>query len=233
MMKDEEYLFHSEVRAKKVTARSARNTRTHNGKSGRVKLPSDYMTKKELNAMNGEVKSYRLNEPMSWKEFKAMPDDIKVTYVKLLREKFHCIDSAIAEMMGIHKATFHNEMNRLGIMVGGKGRRKWEDKDAFWAWVSGARIPVEEAKEEPVPEEPVPEEVEQMPEFYPVETHEEQEAVVFEEKKAIPCTGNMVYEGKVEEVMNSVAALLGNAYVHISITWDVLPEPIRGCEADG
>lgn len=227
-MKDEEYLFHSEVRDKKVTARSARNTRTHNGKSGRVKLPSDYMTKKELNAMNGEVKSYRLNEPMSWKEFKAMPDDIKVTYVKLLREKFHCIDSAIAEMMGIHKATFHNEMNRLGIMVGGKGRRKWEDKDAFWAWASGARIPVEEAKEETPAEETVAEE-----ENAPVEVSEPEAEPVRELKKAIPCTGSMVYEGKVEEVMNSVAALLGNAYVHISITWDVLPEPIRGCEADG
>lgn len=231
-MKDEEYLFHSEVRDKKVTARSARNTRTHNGKRGMVKLPSDYMTKKELNAMNGEVKSYRLNEPMSWKEFKAMPDDIKVTYVKLLREKFHCIDSAIAEMMGIHKATFHNEMNRLGIMVGGKGRRKWEDKDAFWAWVSGARIPVEEAKEEIPVEEETPAEETVAEEETPIEVSEpEAEPVI--KKKAIPCTGNMVYEGKVEEVMNSVAALLGNAYVHISITWDVLPEPIRGCEADG
>lgn len=231
-MKDEEYLFHTDVRDKKVTARSARNTRTHNGKRGRVKLPSDYMTKKELNAMNGEVKSYRLNEPMSWKEFKAMPDDIKVTYVKLLREKFHCFDSAIAEMMGINKVTFSQEIKRLGLGYGTKhgGNRKWEDKDAFYAWVSGARIPVEEAKEETPAEEEVTVAEE---ETAPVEVNEPEAEPVRELKKAIPCTGNMVYEGKVEEVMNSVAALLGNAYVHISITLDVLPEPIRGCEADG
>jgi hypothetical protein len=186
------------------------------------------MTKKELNAMNGEVKSYRLNEPMSWSEFKAMPDDIKVTYVKLLREKFHCFDSAIAEMMGINKVTFSQEIKRLGISYGTKhgGNRKWEDKDAFWAWVSGARIPVEEAKDETPAEETVAEEE------TPIEVNESEAEPVIK-KKAIPCTGNMVYEGKVEEVMNSVAALLGNAYVHISITWDVLPEPIRGCEADG
>lgn len=85
-MKDEEFLFHSDCHEKKVTARSARNTRTHNGKRGKVKFPSDYLTKKEIKAMSGEVKSYRLNEPMSWREFKAMPDDIKVTYIKLLRE---------------------------------------------------------------------------------------------------------------------------------------------------
>ena len=35
--------------------------------------------------MSGECKSYRLNSPMSWDEFKAMPDDIKITYIKLLR----------------------------------------------------------------------------------------------------------------------------------------------------
>ena len=60
-MKDEEYLFHQTCREQKNIARSARNKRTHNGKGGRVKFPSDYMTKKELQKMNGEVKSYRLN----------------------------------------------------------------------------------------------------------------------------------------------------------------------------
>ena len=47
-MKDEEYLFRQDSRDKALTARSARHKRTHCGKGGRVKLPSDYMTKKEL-----------------------------------------------------------------------------------------------------------------------------------------------------------------------------------------
>lgn len=50
-MKDETYLFHSDCRDKKNVARSARNKRTHNGKSGGVKFPSDYMTKKEVGLM--------------------------------------------------------------------------------------------------------------------------------------------------------------------------------------
>lgn len=143
-MRDEEYLFHADVRGKKNIARSARNTRTHCGKSGRVKFPSDYMTKKELNAMNGEVKSYRLNEPMSWKEFKELPDDIKVTYIKLLREKFNCFDSAIAEMMGINKVTFSQEIKRLGLGHGTKhgGNRTWNEKEAFYAWAHGVPAPI-------------------------------------------------------------------------------------------
>lgn len=206
-MRDEEYLFHADVRGKKNIARSARNTRTHCGKSGRVKFPSDYMTKKELNAMNGEVKSYRLNEPMSWKEFKELPDDIKVTYIKLLREKFNCFDSAIAEMMGINKVTFSQEIKRLGLGHGTKhgGNRTWNEKEAFYAWAHG--VPATKEAEDPIPEEPVPE-----------------AEPVIEEKKAIPGTGNLVFEGKVEEVLKTIGVLLGGANVHISITWDVLPE---------
>lgn len=206
-MRDEEYLFHSDCRDKKITARSARNTRTHNGRRGRVKLPSDYMTKKELNAMNGEVKSYRLNEPMSWKEFKELPDDIKVTYIKLLREKFNCFDSAIAEMMGINKVTFSQEIKRLGLGHGTKHgwNRTWNEKEAFYAWAHG--VPATKEAEDPIPEEPVPE-----------------AEPVIEEKKAIPGTGNLVFEGKVEEVLKTIGVLLGGANVHISVTWDVLPE---------
>lgn len=145
-MKDEEYLFHQTSREQKNIARSARNKRTHNGKGGRVKFPSDYMTKKELKAMNGEVKSYRLNEPMTWKEFKGLPDDIKVTYIKLLREKWGVPDTHIAEMMQITKCRFSQEMTRLGLNGGRKARNyKW-DTEGFRAWAHG--VPVVE--DEPV-----------------------------------------------------------------------------------
>ena len=82
-MKDETYAFISDVKDKKITARSARHTRTHCGKGGRVRFPSDNLSKKELQKMNGECKSFRLNDPMVWKEFKSMPDDLKITYIKL------------------------------------------------------------------------------------------------------------------------------------------------------
>ena len=87
-MTDEKYSYIQDVKDKKVTARSARNKRTHNGKGGSVKFPSDYMTKKEIKAMSGEVKSYRLNKPMTWQEFKAMPHDVQYGYIKLLKSKY-------------------------------------------------------------------------------------------------------------------------------------------------
>lgn len=169
--------------------------------------------------MNGEVKSYRLNEPMSWKEFKEMPDDIKVNYVKLLRQKYNVPGKNIAEMMGCSTATFYNEINRLGISEGKncRGRCTPWDREGFFAWCNGVTVAPKEVAEEAV--ETVEESVEAV-------EHEKTESsdCICEKKKAIPSVGNMVFEGKVEEILTTVGLLLGGANVHINITWDVLDE---------
>ena len=136
-MKDETYAFISDVKEKKITARSARNTRTHCGKGGRVRLPSDNLSKKELMKMNGECKSYRLNSPMAWSEFKAMPDDIKITYIKLLREKFDVPDCELYKMFGCGKDSLSRYFKALGLRVPRKNvYREWK-KDEWFAWVNG------------------------------------------------------------------------------------------------
>lgn len=172
--------------------------------------------------MNGEVKSYKLNEPMSWKAFKELPDDIKVTYIKLLREKWGVPDSYIAEMMGISQALISKEAVRLGIAGGKKSRGyKW-DIVGFKAWAYGVPVveaePVQAVKDdsstaipEAVIEDPVPEE------NACVEAEEDAATV-----RTIPCNGSMVFEGKAEEVLKTIGVLLGGANVHISVTWDVL-----------
>ena len=207
-MTDEKFVFVQDVKDKKITARSARNRRTHNGKGGAVKFPSDYMTRKEKEAMNGEVKSYRLNSPMTWKEFKALPDDVKVVYIKALRQKFNCFDSAIAEMLGINKVTFSNEIKRLGLGHGTKhgGNRTWKEKDAFYAWAHGVNIPV------PDPVEEAPEAERQMASLEKIcdPVPEVKVLPVREDKpKAMPCSGNLTFEGRVEDVLNTVSVLLG------------------------
>lgn len=214
-MKDEEYLFYEYSRDKKTVARSARYKRTHNGKGGRMKLPSDYMTNKEIQAMSGEVKTYRLNCPMKWEEFKEMPDDIRVTYIKLLREKYNVPDRYLANMLGISQSCIKKESSRLGISIGKtrSGRTPW-DKVGFLAWcgcvpVEDAPVNVEETQE---PEEP--EEIDEtVPEEVPVRV-----------EKAIPDSGSMVFQGKTEDILKTLSCLLSGANVHISITWDLLSD---------
>lgn len=236
-MKDEKYVFISDVREKKTTARSARNQRTHNGKRGRVKLPSDYLTKKELKAMSGEVKSYRLNDPMKWKEFKSMPDDLKVTYIKLIRERYNPYDASISEMMGVHRVTFANEMKRLNLGVGKHhGGKRLFDEDGWLRWCMGIPATNDEVSNEQIIEPELVCECEELPQKFqdreytpivfanePIEDEDEGQTSVALEK-AIPCSGKMTFNGSAEAALRSILNLLGGANVHMCITWEALDE---------
>lgn len=219
-MKDEEYSFVSEVRDKKITARSASNRRTHTGKGGRVRFPSDNLSKKELAQMSGECKSYRLNDPMTWVEFKTMPDDLKCTYIKLLRQKFNAPDCKIADMFGISKG-------RLGLCGGHRGGNRIWDKDGFDAWVKGM-VCLPEALEEvsepfmeedvAVWEDPNPEAEEPDYDFLAHIPVEVAPVPAYEVKKAIP---NMTFEGDIGDVLETIAVLPGGAYAKICVSWEV------------
>lgn len=211
-MKDEEYLYRSDVREKAITARSARRTRTHCGKGGAVKLPSDYLTRKELNAMNGEVKSYRLNDPMTWKEFKMLPDDVKVLYITQIRSKWNTPDNEIAKMLGICKETMIRCVTDLGINKGKKGGGKWEwDKDGFYAWAFGTPLEVKTANEV----EPAPDAIAAAREEtkLPVEAFEKhpanEESVTVEElaKKKTCCESRPNYEAEYFKLLEEYKAL--------------------------
>jgi hypothetical protein len=167
-MKDEEFVFRSDSRDKAITARSAKSKKT---KGGRVRLPSDNLSKKELKKMSGECKSYRLNEPMTREELLAMPDDLKIAYIKAIRNKYGTPDSHLGKAMGFSQQRFAKLVNRLGIARGkaAGGHVKW-DKEGFFAWWHGVdQLPT------PVPEEPTEEPV---IEEVPVITTEEPEVFV-------------------------------------------------------
>ena len=110
---------------------------------GPARLPSDYMTDKELEALNGEVKVYKLGKPMTWGMFSEMPDDLKKEYIVKLRNAFKIPDRWLGELMGVSASTFSKCMRELGI---GRGRgagasiRDWfatEDCTKFIEWWCG------------------------------------------------------------------------------------------------
>ena len=139
-MTDERYEFLQDCAEKASTAKSANNKRTHCGKGGKVRFPSDNLTKKEREAMNSECKTYRMNDPVKYSEFKTWPKEHQITYIKRLREKYGVPDKYIAEMMGTRRPVLCELIVELGI-GGGKGSggpRKW-DRDGFYAWFGGIK----------------------------------------------------------------------------------------------
>ena len=218
-MNDEKYVFLQESREKKNIANSARNRRTHCGKGGRVKLPSDYLSKKELKAMSGECKSYKLNEPMLWGEFKSMPDDIKITYIKLIREKFGASDRAIAKMMLTNPCSFSQEMTRLGCSNSKKVCNRPWNREAFLAWVN--RVPTKIAEPAVEAQEAVEEVAEETTEVVEVPVGV-REIPVEESKPCVPINGSVAFEGRIEDILKTVGLMLKGADVRIRINWDVM-----------
>ena len=118
LMPDEQYVMISDSIEKKKIAHSSHNRKTHCGKGGRVKFPSDYLSKKELKAMNGDVKSYNFNKPMTWEEFRSMPQDLQIMYIKKLRNEFGVPDIVLSKAMGICKSSFSKAMKDLNLSLG-------------------------------------------------------------------------------------------------------------------
>ena len=235
-MTDEKFAFIEDVREKKRTATGAHHKRTHCGKGGAIRFPSDFKTKKELKAMNGEVKSYKLNDPVSWAEFKAMPDDIKRTYITALRKKYNVSDKKIAEMLGVEQTYFSSACRKLGIKSTRKSREKW-DADGWYAWVNGVKLEAkEEAEETPVSEEKLEkcdEEVLEQAEKCDVAENSAENGFVFrfdkegitiakEVQPAIPGWGQMELEGTVAECAKTLEMLLADRRVKLAVSWTVV-----------
>lgn len=209
-MNDEKYVYIQDVREKKITARSARGKRTHNGSRGGVKLPSDYMTEKEKKAMSGEVKTYRLNEPMSWDEFKGMPTDIQISYIKLLKEKYGVCNTAISKMLGVCHDMVTNHMKSKGYDISAIEHGKF-DKEGWLAFISG--VPnIVKTKEEPVEEVPVK------------ITGAVAQAIekTADEEIVRPCSGDLFFVGTADSVLDSVKHILGKGNMKIAISWEVV-----------
>lgn len=207
-MKDETFLFISDSKEKKSVARSACKKVTH---GGAVRLPSDYMTKKELNAMNGEIETYRMNDPLTWAEFKKLPDDIKVLYIKALVQRYDVPIANMAEMFGVHHTNLRNLLKEIGCKLPRRGKHEW-DKEGFYAWAHCL----------PVQKENAPEKPEEKPTGA---------KTVTVHLPTAPVRGGVYFTGRADEALASAMKILGEAEAHISVTWELLPA--EGCGGSG
>lgn len=123
-MTDEAYMFQQDIAEKKI----------------KVRFPSDRLTKEELSAMNGECTTYRMNDPMEWKEFKKLPDDLKKVYIQKVRERFHAKSKDFCELFGCSHCTVDYEIKRLGLGIGTKMNSTPCDREAFRRWLNREQI---------------------------------------------------------------------------------------------
>ena len=78
-------------------------------------LPSDYLTAAQKRRLNGPVSTYKLDEPMSWESFKAMPEDLQKQYILNLQETYQTTDEMLGMMFGKSNVTVGKYRAILGI----------------------------------------------------------------------------------------------------------------------
>lgn len=117
---------------KKVTGRSAVH-RKNGSKSKRCSLPSDRLTEAQRKKMNGEVVTYQMKRPVSWTEFKEMPQDIRNNYLNGLIEEYGVTATQISEMFGMNKRTFYSSIKKQCPSISfKKGSKMPKDKRSAW-----------------------------------------------------------------------------------------------------
>ena len=134
---DEAWDYIQDCKEKKALGGQARHRRGRNGKGGGMKTAADYMTQKQLRALDGEVKTYRMGSPMSWEEFSAMPEDLKKMYIKKLRKDFNVPDEMLATAMGVDFQKFADCLKSIKLSPRFSEDREWYDTDdhgRFCTW---------------------------------------------------------------------------------------------------
>ena len=126
--------FDYDAMQKKRIARGASHMR-RGSKSKKCTLPSDYLTAAQKRRLNGPVSTYKLDEPMNWESFKAMPEDLQKKYILNLQETSQANDKMIAKLFGKSDVTVGEHRKRLGLKPTGKSRMTRDEvavRDAKW-----------------------------------------------------------------------------------------------------
>lgn len=140
--------FDYDVLQKKRIAASAKH---RVGRTRKMTFPHELLSRKERAALNGPIKTYNLTQPMTRKEFYAMPEDLQKTYLLNLMNKYGATDGMIGAMFGVTGSAVQLLRKRLGVPGRGRGNRI-PTGEAYAMWEAFLRGEPEE--ETPVCEEP-------------------------------------------------------------------------------
>jgi len=191
--------FDYDVKSRKALVPSARRKR--NGvKSKKCTLPSDYMTKKEKLAMNGELTSINTNRVYTYGEFMRFPESLQAEYVRSLKERFDVTPNMLAKLMGCSGSTTSRLMKNLGYDLSGHNSRSTPvQRLEFANFIKAGRNDQIEQAVEQVAAQPV--------EVIPTQEFTELKASTT--AFAAPMSATLGYEGRVRDVCEALVYALG------------------------
>lgn len=114
-MTDEEYLFRQTEKERKRIARGDKNKKRGGGRY--VRRPSDYLTKKEREAMNGEVISFDPRKFYTAEEFNKLSEEFKVKWINSMLNRYNVGVGTIATVvLGKSQQYLYEQAKRHGYI---------------------------------------------------------------------------------------------------------------------
>ena len=81
------------------------------------------------------MSTYKLDEPMSWESFKAMPEDLQKKYILNLQETYQANNDMLGKMFGVTGVSVCRMRSALGIKAMGQSKMTHDEvavRDAKW-----------------------------------------------------------------------------------------------------
>lgn len=154
--------FDYDAMQKKRIAAGARHMK-RGSRSKRCSLPSDHLTPAQLKRRNGPVSTYKLDAPIRWDDFKAMPVDLQKQYLTNLVETYGATNEMLGDMFYVHPTHVGTVKKALGVVSRNPHRISGKQKtirDQMWAafcnGVVGGGDAVKETPKEPKKVETLP-----------------------------------------------------------------------------
>lgn len=122
-------------------------------KSKKCSMSTDNMTQKQWKERNGKVVTVNLNQPISWKDFKALTLSMQEEYLKHMMESYGANATSFATMFGVQPFTIrrHIQMNNLNIKFPVGHSMSLAQKDAWNELLHGKTIDTDAESGEAVP----------------------------------------------------------------------------------
>ena len=81
------------------------------------------------------MSTYKLDEPMNWESFKAMPEDLQQKYILNLQETYQANNDMLGKMFGVTGASVCKMRHALGVGAMGQSKMTRDEiavRDAKW-----------------------------------------------------------------------------------------------------
>lgn len=153
-MNDIEYTLSLTNKERKITAYSARHKK-NGSKSKRCTLPSDNLTAAQKKGLSGEVTTYEMGKPHTWKELKMWPTDLRKQYFDSLITKMEPTGKDLGLMLNVVPTYVSEILKGLGIRRNArKVQLRTDEQMAAWQRFLNGEIepaPIPEPEPEPTP----------------------------------------------------------------------------------